>query len=217
MRNRALFGLLLVLLGAAFLLNNIFNVFDGFGDWWPLLVILIGLVQIFKRSASIITGLIIMVFGFIFLASNLNWISKDMVFPVILILIGCWFIFSRISGKKRHLNTDRISHFAFFSSIQTNIESQNFTGGSVAAVFGGAEINLRDAEISEKGADLELTAVFGGIGIIVPKHWNVQITGTPLFGGWENKAVYVPSDDIGRDPILKINCTSVFGGVSIKN
>ena len=96
MRNRALFGLLLVLLGAAFLLNNIFNVFDGFGDWWPLLVILIGLVQIFKRSASIITGLIIMVFGFIFLASNLNWISKDMVFPVILILIGCWFIFSRI-------------------------------------------------------------------------------------------------------------------------
>mgnify|MGYP000862966084 CR=1 FL=1 len=216
MSNRSLFGFLLVLIGAAFILNSYFNIFEGFSSWWPLLIIVIGLIQLIKRS-SILSGLTIMAVGFLFLGKNLEWIPSELVFPIALILVGCWFIFSRLVNKTRQEDTDRINYFTLFSGLETNNQSKDFKGGSITAVFGGSEVNLRDAQLSDQGVQLELTAVFGGVEIAVPKHWKVHITGTPIFGGWENKAVYRSENADGEAPILRVNCTTVFGGATIKN
>lgn len=217
MSNRSLFGLLLVLIGAAFILNNYFNIFEGFSSWWPLLIILIGLIQILKRSTSILGGLLIMAIGFLFMGRNLELIPGELILPLALILVGCWFIFSRLFGKSKQENMDQISYFTLFSGLKTNNHSQNFKGGSVAAVFGGSDINLRGARISDQGALLELTAVFGGIDIVVPEHWQVQIAGTPVLGGWENKTTYNSKNTNDNEQVLKVNCIAVFGGVTIKN
>jgi predicted membrane protein len=217
MGNRALFGVLLVLIGIAIILNSYFNIFTGFSSWWPLILILIGIVHLVKRSASLLTSLMVIAIGLVFLGGNIGWIPGRVVFPILLIIVGCWLIFSRIIGSQRNVSEDHINHFVLFSGLQTQNHTQNFTGGSVAAIFGGAEIDLRDAQLSEQGGTLELTAVFGGVDISVPKHWNVVVSGTPFFGGWENKTRYVSVNNTDNGPVLKVNCLTIFGGAEIKN
>ena len=56
------------------------------------------------------------------------------------------------------------------------------------ALFGGVELDMRHAKISTEGCKIHATALFGGVEIIVPDDWNVIITGTPIFGGIENKS-----------------------------
>ena len=136
MSNRSIIGLLLIVLGAAFILNNYFDIFDSFGSWWPLLLILIGLVQLLKRASSVFGGLLLIAVGLLFLGKNLNFIPGRLIFPLILICIGLFFIFSRIGGTRQE-NADYIRYFTLFSGLETNNQSQNFKGGSVAAVFGG--------------------------------------------------------------------------------
>mgnify|MGYP000867893863 FL=1 len=216
MSNRVLLGILLVLLGIAFILNDYFGIFSGFSAWWPILVILIGVIQIVRRSASLVTSLAIIAAGAVFLVRNLGLIPGEIVFPIILILAGCWFIFSRLTGNHKNTGEDRLNHFVMFTGLKTKNHARNFTGGSVAAVFGGADIDLRDAQLSEQGAELELTVVFGGIDVFIPEDWRMQVTGTPLFGGWEDKTHYVRKD--GADgPVLKIHCLALFGGAEVKN
>ncbi|NLA85514.1 MAG: hypothetical protein GX854_13620, partial [Clostridiales bacterium] len=82
MSNRILLGLLLILIGAAIILNSYFNVFDSLWSWWPLLIIFIGLGLIVKRAGSAANGLIITALGMVFLAKNLKWIPGNLVFPV---------------------------------------------------------------------------------------------------------------------------------------
>jgi len=216
MNNRFILGLLLVVIGALLILNNYFNIFGNFSFWWPALLILIGLMQLLKRSTSTLWAMLLIAVGLLFLGKNIGLIPGKLMFPIALILIGCCFIFSRL-GTVTHDNTDQVNYFTLFSSLQTNNQAQDFKGGSVAAVFGGSEVNFRQAQMSDQGAVLELTAVFGGIDIIVPNHWKVQVTGTPIFGGWENKTTYHAENENDNEQILKVNCIAVFGGITIKN
>ena len=217
MSNRSLFGILLVLAGAAVILNSYFQIFEGASSWWPLIVILIGLIQVIKHTSSPLSGILFITVGLLFLGRNFEWFPGEMLFPIIIILAGCWFIFGRFLGKTKQESIDRVNYFTLFSGLETNNDSQDFKGGSVTAVFGGSEIDLRNARISENGALLELTAVFGGIELTVPVNWQVHITGTPLFGGWENKTVSTLREGAHNLPILRINCTAMFGGVTVKN
>jgi hypothetical protein len=61
---------------------------------------------------------------------------------------------------------------------------------------------------------LELTAAFGGLDIILPKDWRLDIDGIPLFGGWSNKTIS-PSSSEG--PVLKVRCLAMFGAIDAKN
>jgi predicted membrane protein len=216
MGNRAFLGILLVLVGAVFILNNYIDIFSSLSAWWPMLIILIGVVQIAKRSAALLTSLTIIAAGAVFLAMNLGYIPGRLLFPIALILVGCWFIFNRVIGQHKYVDEDRLNHFILFSGLETRNITQNFTGGSIAAIFGGAEIDLRNATLSEQGAELELTAVFGGVEISVPQNWKVQITGVPLFGGWENRTRFT-NEGGTNSPLFKIRCLALFGGAEVKN
>jgi predicted membrane protein len=215
--NRILLGSLLILIGAAIILNSYFNVFDSLWSWWPLLIIFIGLGLIVKRAGSAANGLIITALGMVFLAKNLKWIPGNLVFPVLLILAGLWFIFSRFSGKLNSEDIDKMNHITIFSGLKTNNLSQDFKGGSITAIFGGSDVDLRNAKLSDQGAYLELIAVFGGIELIVPKDWKIHISGVPIFGGWENKTQQIPDDDSGSRQSAEIYCIALFGGVTVKN
>ena len=78
------------------------------------------------------------------------------------------------------------------------------------------ELDLRKAEIKGRNAGIDLVAIFGGIDIKVPRHWKVEISGLPLFGGWDNKTDYTPLPD-AEEKILIVKCIAMFGGVEIKN
>src|SRR5699024_11621830 len=97
------------------------------------------------------------------------------------------FIFSRVRREKPSPYNQSLQAFSLFSGTEVRSRSKNFEGGSATAIFGGSEIDLRDAIISNAGATLDLSTIFGGITIYVPRNVQVQVTGIPSFGGWETK------------------------------
>ncbi len=219
MSSRGFLGILLIIIGSCFLLNY-YGLFD-FSIWWPSLIIIIGLYQLFRNRFAL-PGLILTVIGVFIQLHKFDLFPGDIILPVILILIGLSIIFSKtkaVSSKPlsaKVKDEDHFDYLALFSGVETRHHSTDFKGGSVTAVFGGAVIDLRDAVLSEKGAEIEVNAVFGGVDIIVPDDWVVHVKGTPLFGGWENKTRHSESEKTNK-PEVNVKCLAVFGGVDIKN
>jgi hypothetical protein len=86
---------------------------------------------------------------------------------------------------------------------------------NVLAVFGGAELDFRDAVLPGKEIVLRATAVLGGIEIIVPPEMRVVDNGTAILGGREiagNEAEAASPDA----PVLRIEGACVLGGIEVK-
>ena len=83
-------------------------------------------------------------------------------------------------------------------------------------MFGGVTLDLREARPSTEGATLSVTALFGGVDVIVPRGWRVKLQGTPIFGGYEDK-----TEGDGppgpESPQLTIDVLVLFGGLEVKN
>lgn len=216
MRTRIWIGLLFVLVGIGFLLQQ-----AGFIDfssllktWWPIIFILIGISALLERSySSLLTGGFFMIIGALLILNQ--WTDFNLltlILPLVLISIGLAIIFSR-SNKKVHVD-DNIQSFSLFSTAEISSRSTNFQRGTVTTIFGSAEINLRDAIIAD-GAEVEVTTFFGGVVLYLPEKVKVNIRGLPIFGDWEDKTKrYV--DDVNI-PLLEIHCVSIFGGLEVKN
>lgn len=230
MSGRYFFGIILILLGLGFLLDQ--TGYINFGDmismYWPVFIILVGLTGLFDRKSSKLGNLIVIAVGVLLQLSRLDYITIDvfqLFFPVVLILIGINIIFSK--GVKKHKTSvepekwsksnvsleDTIDLFVIFSGINTMNQSRTFKGGKLSAIFGGIDLDLRGASLNNNEGFLDVTALFGGVDIKVPDNWRVEMTGTPIFGGWENNTR--PNNEPGT-PVLKIRGTAMFGGIDVK-
>lgn len=104
---------------------------------------------------------------------------------------------------------------AIFSGKDLNYNGLYFGGVAVTAIFGGIDLNLRNA-IIDKDVIVDVTAVFGGIDIHVPSNVRVVSNCTAIFGGVDNKTV-TPSMTEGMNmPTIYVNGACIFGGVDIK-
>ena len=223
MKSRDLFGLLLIILGAGFLCDKlgVFNFNEIIGTWWPIAIIIIGLYQFTKGYYSRMNGIIVTLIGVILQLWELGFISGSLAglfWPVVIIIIGISILYPRRKkGSDGVITTeDQVDYFSAFSGLETRNTSQNFTGGSITAIFGGSNIDLTNAKLSEYGAKLSCFAAFGGIEVTVPKNWKVVTTGIPIFGGWSNKTHCVP-DGSNTEKTIEINCIAAFGGIEVKN
>lgn len=220
MAGRVWIGILLIVFGIGFLLNQmeVVNLSDVLSTWWPLFLILIGFIQMSNRTrSSLVTGLLFILIGGLLLANQ--WVEVNLgifILPAILIIVGVVFLFPKTHYEKRADTKDTIDSLVLFSGNELQSQSQNFRGGSVIAVFGGSEIDLRDVVISEEGATIDLTTVFGGAEIAVPDNVQVEISGIPIFGGWGNKTRR-HSGATEELPVLKLKCVVIFGGVEVRN
>ncbi|MFH1207881.1 MAG: DUF5668 domain-containing protein [Patescibacteria group bacterium] len=212
---RTLIGIVIVLVGLQLLLSslNVANV-PSLGDWWPVILIAIGLIS-WKSNPRMFFWPIIMVgLGVIFLLENLNVLpgnAWNYVWPGIIILVG----FSVMSGRKwekwgKHQGSG--DHVASVFSGREERVVGDFSKGSVSATFGGTKYDLRGATIADN-ADVEAFASFGGIEIVVPKDVTVRLKVTPIFGGSENKT----NPDPNVKKTLTISGTALFGGIEVKN
>jgi predicted membrane protein len=86
----------------------------------------------------------------------------------------------------------------------------------VVTVFGGADIDLRDAILPGREITIRAVSVFGGLSITVPPEMRVVDSGVAIFGGrdvsGESSASETPDS-----PVLRLQGTCVFGGVSVKH
>ncbi len=91
--SRVLAGFLLLFLGALFLLQNAGLIRAGrIGDYWPLLLVWIGLTRLLapRRAHHFASGLVILVMGIALQLDRLGviWLRLRDLWPVLLILAG---------------------------------------------------------------------------------------------------------------------------------
>ncbi len=123
------------------------------------------------------------------------------------------------SSSESHSTEHRLREFALFSSVKRRVESPAFEGGELSATFGGIEIDLRRAEISNEARRvvLETNAAFGGIEIRLPEHWKVSIEGSAAFGQFEDKTIPPRPEPGIQAPVLVIRGGVAFGAVVLLN
>jgi hypothetical protein len=121
-----------------------------------------------------------------------------------------------LEGSPASANPD-VSAWVVFSGTKRRIDSQDFKGGDIVAVFGGVNIDLRNAAIAGDRAVIDLNVMFGGVDIRVPETWNVVMKGMPLFGGFEDKTIHPKPDPNVKTPELVITGAAIFGGVKTDN
>ena len=102
---------------------------------------------------------------------------------------------------------------AVLAGVNRGNTSKTFRGGDLTAVFGGCQIDLRQAAI-ESEAVIDVFAMWGGIEIKVPENWSVSGRVTPILGGYEDKTRRVPD---GTNQRLLVRGLVIMGGVEIKN
>lgn len=217
--TRLIIGGGIILLGIGFLLDQLFNVNFGvvFSKGWPLILVVLGLVVIVRSPKQLLVGGTILMAGVVLEVSVLvggRFNFWDL-WPLILIFIGLSMIFNRnfISQSKIEEKEDRIDTTVLFWAFDKKIVSSNFKGGNITAIFGGGKLDLSKCEISKDGAAINITTIFGGVGIITPENCVVTVTGLGIFGGFEGKRNAQSDSTL---PNLKIDGTAIFAGVEVE-
>jgi hypothetical protein len=86
---------------------------------------------------------------------------------------------------------------------------------TVLAVFGGVELDFRDAVLPGPEIVLHATAVMGGVEITIPPEMRVVDNGIAILGGREIAGNV--AEAAGHDaPVLRLEGTCVLGGIEVK-
>ena len=214
---RVFLGSVLALAGVLWLLDaaGVVDAGEVIGGFWPLVIVAAGLLSLAANPRQWAAPAIVVIVGTALLLRTTDVVdSFTVVGPALLIGVGLAVIFGIGFGNREVSTGDRVNSFTVFSGADLASHSRSFEGGNVGAIFGGAEINLRDAAPAD-GASIDVLAIFGGVEIKVPEGWNVVIRGFPIFGGFDNATT---KDQLPADaPVLHINATVLFGGLEVRH
>ena len=221
--SNIIWGTALVAAGVLFLLNALevtsFDIF--FEGWWTLFIIVPCAVGLFTEREK--TGNIIgIAFGVLLLLSCQEVVDSSVIWklllPAIIVILGLQLIFRGLFGNKANDILSEIKNkggkpnvgCAVFSGCDINYGGEVFEGAEFTAVFGGVECDLRKA-IIEKDCAIRVSALFGGVDVLVPDNVNVKVSATCIFGGASNKTAF--HNDA---PTIYISGICMFGGIEIK-
>jgi len=231
-------GSAIILAGILWLLHNTGLVEFPIREWWPFILIVIGITHLFHHSRIFDSFSWIMIaLGVIFLLTANDIIEKEEIWtywPVALIILGISFLLPKggkksasgfhfiNSSHKKHktaedeltTDSDRVDESTIFGSLNKRINTKNFKGGSISMLFSGAEIDLRSAELSDEGAVLDISAIFGGVELRIPDSWAVQTHTSAILGGVDARFTNTEASQGKR---LIINASAVFGGIELAN
>ena len=183
-----------VLIGTFFLLDDFMPDLRLKPYIWPMAIILVGLVFIFRPQ------------------KKRRWPGE----PVDEDNEGQTAIQAESQNQPQGVQNDRsevIDATAILGGIKKNVLSKNFKGGDVTTFMGGAEINLTQADLTGK-VTIDCFNMFGGTKLIIPADWDVQSEIVTIFGGLEDKRHPAP---VNPNKVLYLDGTCIFGGVEIKS
>ena len=104
-----------------------------------------------------------------------------------------------------------ISLATIFGSEDLVDRATGFRGGTTICWYGGQRLDLRQATLAEEGATLRVRCLFGGMQVLVPESWRVEVRSLPIFGGVDDDS----SGPDGDGPLLTIEALCAFGGMQI--
>ena len=221
--SNILWGVFFIIIGVIFGLNalDITNINIFFNGWWTLFIIIPCFIDLFKdeNKTGNIIGLIV---GIVLLIGCLDIIDFDLIWkllvPAILVMIGLSFIFKDVLNNKvkeeiKKVNKNEEKEYnSCFSSQTVDFTKEEFKGCSLSAIFGGIKCDLTNSTIKEDVV-IDAASIFGGITILVPEDTIIKINSTSVFGGVSDERKNKTTE--GKHTIY-INTTSIFGGIEIK-
>ncbi len=87
----------------------------------------------------------------------------------------------------------------------------NLMKGEAVACMGGIELDLTEANIGD-GAILELKAIMGGIEVLVPPTWRVEMRSISRMSGVVN---LTDPDEPADGPLLLVDADALMGGIVV--
>lgn len=239
-------GLVLVLVGAALLLDHLgLAPIEHISRFWPLLLVLLGLMNITSHGARGF-GLVLIGAGILLQLNTLGLIHLTFqdFWPLAIIAVGVLLIWGSIETRRYGMrkpkvdwlkpgaaeefqkqvaasaaDPDTLYAVAIFGGCIRKYSGQHFRTGKVMCIFGGVELDFREANLDAE-AVLEITCIFGGVEIRVPDNWHVHSRSMPVLGGFEDKTrerIVIDPTGASNRKTLVITGNVVFGGVEVKN
>lgn len=223
--QRFLPAVILIALGGVFLLSNLHILrVDDVWAYWPVALMIAGAFKLadspHRQGRTI--GACLLVAGGVVLASNLNLIPVNPgdLWPLAIIALGVFMLVNRTSapwrGKFSRL-ADMQQDAAVFGGGKRKINTNDFKFAKFDAVFGGFEIDFREAGIVGDFAIVEINAVFGGAEVRIPLNWSAVVQAAGVFGAFTDNSI---QPNLATTPNVKqlyFKGAAVFGGVNIKN
>lgn len=217
---QVLFGAIVVLLGVLLLLDTtgVLRV-DDLLVYVPSLFVLLGVAALLRGGLQGFVGpTILIVVASAWQAVALGYTTVDVVlafWPVLIIAFGLSVVLGTYRSKARSTDDSYNSLFAAFGGVERRNTSKAFTGADLTAIFGGAELDLRDAEPASRPATVNAVALFGGAEIIVPREWNVRLDVIPVLGASSDERPR--REETNEQVDLVVTGLAAFGGVSVSD
>ena len=227
-----IWGIVLIAAGVIFALNalDITNIDIFFKGWWTLFIIIPCTINLFtdRDIAGNLFGIALGVFLFLCARDILDYsMIWKLLLPAFVVIIGLKMLIKGIFGRKGWDDDDDDDDDDFdetidengnpphtanaiFSAHRVNYDGRVFHSAELNVIFGGAQLDLRNA-IIEGDCKVRANCIFGGITVLVPDNVNVKVEGSSIFGGVSNKTTEHP----GAHTIY-VKGNSIFGGVSVK-
>lgn len=194
---------------------------------WEMLLVAIGVINIFWRQ-SFWSGVILIGVGGFFLLVNfyhMPFSTWQLFLPALIILVGLKMIFGTSHIGKRMFkeplfsqsvgNEDFFEDVAVFGGGERRVVTPNFKGGRMISIFGGSKVDLTHSNIVAGDRPMiEVVSIFGGSGLLVPSDWNVKVEVFNIFGGYVDKRI--PSQ-VDSNKTLVIKGITIFGGGEVKS
>jgi hypothetical protein len=233
-------AIVLIGVGALLFLNNLhIPAIHEVIRYWPAILIAVGIIQLVDSAfpAGRAVGGVFVAVGAILLARNLGYLDVAFhdLWPLFLIGAGVMMLLNRtvlwhggisVGGRRgRHFRHWRefqyvpgmLHEHAVFGGGKRKLNTLDFKGGHVDAIFGGYEIDLRDAMMEGDSAVLDMNAVFGGIEVRIPITWSAVVQGVGVFGAFQDETTQPNPTLIPNPKRLIVKGGAVFGAVEVKN
>ena len=223
--NSVFWGFVLIAIGISFFGQYFWGWSFNLWDWWALAIFLPCLANLLNKGISV-GNLLGMILGIIFLPpvrKVLNYeILGRLIAPAVLIAIGMVLVWKGIFQKnldkrlKRERETeqnmdDEREYTASFGTNRMVYPNDVFEGCEITVNFGTIVLDLRNAIIT-RDVVINSTVTFGGAEVSLPSGVNLEISGTPIFGGIRDKRKKAVNPNA---PTVYVNATCLFGGMDI--
>jgi len=219
-------GVIVILVGVILLLNQL-GVFPRHVviEFWPAVLIVVGLIKLVagndRRDRVVGSGLLVA--GVLLQTNALGYtrFSWNEAWPLLIIFAGIMLLARATAckdqGPPSWTSPDDMNSFYLFGGGERKLNTKEFRGGRLFAIFGGYEVDLTRADMAGNEAFIEANAVFGGGEIRVPTTWKVIVQGTGIFGGYNDETQHFQPDANAPSKTLYVRGFTVFGGVEVRN
>ena len=141
---------------------------------------------------------------------------RRVVIGVVAVQVGAW-VAARMASRRLEKGDEDSDEFriaAIMGGRSFHSHASRLSSGEVIAGMGGIDLDLRDAMLDPRGATLDLNAVMGGIQVVVPEGWAIDLDADAVAGRVDTNVT--PVEDLPGDaPRLRINATTRMSGALV--